>query len=179
MKHTRRDTQNSRSTHNHAGTRTQARTHTPTHTETQGHTHTHRHTDTHTHASGEVQLLVCFHCQAEDVLSSTVIPIPRVRDFFAGFPCTDVSSLNAKRDENRSVILQGGKRTGKVFKDITQFIARGASAVGEDAIELTYHCYPTPRLTSPPPCVYGLLHQHITLTRCIAKYVCCSLCSSW
>ncbi len=44
--------------------------------------------------------------------------IPQFSHTAGGFPCKDVSSMNGKRKQNRSIVSEGGGTTGKVFKSL-------------------------------------------------------------
>jgi len=63
---------------------------------------------------------------AHDEIAGLRIPIPSVHGMIAGFPCTDVSNLNAKKNttENRACISRGSLRTGGVFKMIVDHVRR-------------------------------------------------------
>ncbi|CAJ1395375.1 unnamed protein product [Effrenium voratum] len=60
---------------------------------------------------------------APEVRTGELKEIPACKDLLAGFPCQDVSNLNPNAADNRWVVKDSSKRTGKVFMDIMQYCA--------------------------------------------------------
>ena len=78
---------------------------------------------------GELSCLFMDTCDlskgsAQDVVTRSMRPVPPCTDFFAGFPCTDVSSLNPLAPTSRDVIFCEDKRTGKVFNDCVHYLGK-------------------------------------------------------
>lgn len=47
--------------------------------------------------------------------------VPRVSDLVGGFPCVDVSGLNAKRKQAAATVKDGSMRTGRIFHAIMNY----------------------------------------------------------
>ena len=57
--------------------------------------------------------------------SSCHVPVPKRRSLLAGFPCQDVARCNPYRMSAREVILEGSRRTGRVFHAVIDYLAKG------------------------------------------------------
>ena len=74
--------------------------------------------------------------------SNTLVKVPAVHLLVAGYPCPDVSRLNAEAKASRPLVMQGRLRTGGVFKEgilgyCKQHVKEAANAEGDLKAALT------------------------------------------
>ena len=64
----------------------------------------------------------CMHqFRCHDVKSGSLRPVPAVNVLVAGFACTDVSHMNARRKDARGCINTKSKRTGSTFGGVSDY----------------------------------------------------------
>jgi site-specific DNA-cytosine methylase len=84
------------------------------------------------------------------------VKIPAVQKLKAGFPCTDVSSLNPASQNHREVVSSGSLRTGGVFQAILRYAAACKDTLQSVTLENVT------ALLAPPRRKKGMGHSNAT-----------------
>ena len=74
----------------------------------------------------EFEKSISYHDKGRRMLPKSV---PSVDWAFAGFPCKDVSTLNSNKKKFKSVIAEGGSKTGSCFQSILRWVRAHGGAL--------------------------------------------------